>query len=294
LLNDQKYNISKILKLAASFLEKHGVQDPRLDSELLLGKILNLSRVEIYTDFFHPLTPFEIDKYRKFIDARAKGKPVAYILGEKPFRNLNLKVNQDVLIPRPETELVVEKAIGLAGSLGKKLIKLVDLGTGSGAIALSIAQEVPGAFVFALDVSEKAIRVAKGNAEIHGLQDKIEFVCGDLFEGLSDNLKNDIDVIVSNPPYIPSEKISKLQREIRDFEPLLALDGGDDGLDEGRRIVAKSPYFLREGGYLVLEIGEGQAGPITRLLNDSGSFDEIEVSKDYANIERVVVAKKKG
>ncbi len=290
---DKSYNVSDILKLAVSFLEKHNVQNPRLDSELLLGKILNLSRVEIYTDFFRPLVLQEVEDYRKLIVLCAKGKPVAYILGKKPFRHLNLKVNSDVLIPRPETELLVEKTLDVAKKM-KGPLKIMDLCTGSGAIALSVAQEIPDVFVLALDISEKALRVAWENTEIYGLQGKVEFICCDLFEGLDNSFIGDIDVIVSNPPYIPSGEINELQREIRDFEPILALDGGLDGLREYRRIVVESPNYLKKGGYLILEAGAGQADSIMKLLNDSGVFDEIDVSKDYAGIERVVVAKIKG
>lgn len=289
---DKSYNVSDILKLAVSFLEKHNVQNPRLDSELLLGKILNLSRVEIYTDFFRPLVLREIEDYRKLIVLRAKGKPVAYILGEKPFRHLNLKVNSDVLIPRPETELLVEKTLDVAKKM-KGPLKIMDLCTGSGAIALSVAREISDVFVLALDISEKALRVARENAEIYGLQGKVKFICCDLFEGLDDSFIGDIDVIVSNPPYIPSGEINELQKEIRDFEPILALDGGSDGLKEYRRIIAEAPDYLKKGGYLILEVGAGQADFITKLLNDSGVFDEIDVSKDYAGIERVVVARRR-
>jgi len=294
LYKDKSYNVSDILKLAVSFLEKHNVQNPRLDSELLLGKILNLSRVEIYADFFRPLVLQEIEDYRKLIILRAKGKPVAYIVGEKPFRHLNLKVNSDVLIPRPETELVVDKVLEIAKKRKENEVKMVDLGTGSGAIALSVVYEMPDVFMVALDFSEKALNVARENAKLYGLNDKVKFICCDLFKGLDNGLKNKIDVIVSNPPYIPSGKINELQREIRDFEPLSALDGGPDGLKEYRRIIAEAPDYLKEDGYLVLEIGENQADSVERLLNDSGKYDEVDISKDYAGIERVVVARKKG
>jgi len=294
LAKKENYNVSEILKLATSFLEKNGIQNPRLDSELLLGKILNLSRVEIYADFFRPLILREIEDYRKLIILRAKGKPVAYIVGEKPFRHLNLKVNSDVLIPRPETELVVDKVLEIAKKRKENEVKMVDLGTGSGAIALSVVYEMPDVFMVALDFSEKALNVARENAKLYGLNDKVKFICCDLFKGLDNGLKNKIDVIVSNPPYIPSGKINELQREIRDFEPLSALDGGPDGLKEYRRIIAEAPDYLKEDGYLVLEIGENQADSVECLLNDSGKYDEVDISKDYAGIERVVVARKKG
>ncbi len=293
MVKKENYNVSEILKLATSFLEKNGIQNPRLDSELLLGAVLNFSRIEIYTDFFRPLSPREIQAYRELISIRAKGKPVAYILEKKPFRHLVLKVNQDVLIPRPETELVVDKVLEVAKKRKETEIKMVDLGTGSGAIALSIAYEMPDAFVFALDISDKALRVAQENAEFYSLQDRVKFIRCDFLDGLDDCFMNEIDVIVSNPPYIPSKEIDKLQKEIRDFEPLLALDGGPDGLREYRRIIAESPSYLKEGGYLILEIGGDQADSVERLLNDSGKYDEVDVSKDYAGIERVVVARRR-
>ncbi|MDO8886088.1 peptide chain release factor N(5)-glutamine methyltransferase [Candidatus Oleimmundimicrobium sp.] len=293
MVKKENYNVSEILKLATSFLKKNGIQNPRLDSELLLGAVLNISRVEIYTDFFRPLSPQEIQTYRELISIRAKGKPVAYILEKKPFRHLVLKVNQDVLIPRPETELVVDKVLEIAKKRKESEFKMVDLGTGSGAIALSIVYEMSNVFMFALDFSEKALNVARENAKLYGLNDKVKFICCDLFKDLDNGLKNKIDVIVSNPPYIPSGKINELQREIRDFEPLLALDGGPDGLKEYRRIIAEAPDYLKEDGYLILEIGENQADSVECLLNDSGKYDEVDISKDYAGIERIVAARRR-
>ncbi|MEW6189258.1 MAG: peptide chain release factor N(5)-glutamine methyltransferase [Actinomycetota bacterium] len=280
------------LKLVASRLKKHGVEGARLEAELLLQHILNLSRADLYLYSDRFLTTWEKAFLREAIQHRIQGMPIQYIIGWQAFRHLNLRVRPGVFIPRPETELLVEQVIDVAKSMVKPLT-IVDVGTGSGAIALTIAHEVPQARVHALDISERALKLAEENARLHNLEDKIIFVRSELFENLDPNLLEEVDIIVSNPPYIREKEIEKLPKEIRDFEPRPALSGGIDGLKIHKRIIADSPRYLREGGFLALEVGFDQAQKVSEILHGSGNFEDIRVLRDYSGMDRVVSAVKR-
>ena len=276
-----------LLKKTSGFFAGKGLESPRLQAELLLAAVLGCGRLELYMQFDKILTPAEIDAYRESVRRRALREPLQHIVGSAAFRGLEMQVNDQVLIPRPETEGVVEVVLQRLGARADA--RVLDLGCGSGAIALAVAQEREGARVTAVDVSESALEVARANAEANGLAERIEWQCGDLFGALEDAAT--YDLIVSNPPYIPSGDIAALEPEVRDFEPRQALDGGADGLDFYRRIAAEAPAFLEAGGDLVLEIGAGQHEAVAALFDGAG-WAAPEVQADLAGIMRVVAVRR--
>lgn len=285
--------IKETLVWAAEYLHSHNIPDPRLEAEYILAYVLNCKRLDLYLNFDKPLHRGELEAFRDLARRRVRREPSQYIIGEQEFRSLTLKVTQDVLIPRPETELIVEEAIKTLTRSPIERPVIIDLCTGGGCIAISAVKEFPGCRVYALDLSENALEVARENAGRYGLADKITFLKGDLFEPVKDlGLEGKVSMILSNPPYIPDGELDKLQPEIRYYEPIVALDGGEDGLDFYRRIIAESPLYLHGGGYVILEIGYGQAKGISCLLNDSGFYKDIEIKKDLAGIERVIKARR--
>ncbi len=279
--------ISSLLAKSTGYLKEKGSTSPRLDAELLLAEVLGGSRVDLYVNFGQPLSKGEIDRYRELIRRRAGGEPVAYILGRAYFHNLTLKVDRNVLVPRPETEHVVESALKyLMEREWQRPPRMLDAGTGSGAIAISVAAGFPDAEVVASDASGGAIRLAEDNALTAGMGERICFVRSDLFEGLDPT--DTFDLIVSNPPYISDEEWPGLPRDVRDFEPREALYGGPDGLDFYRRLAVEAPQYLRPRGCLIMEIGYRQAAAVTGLLGDTGLFEVVQVEKDYSGHDRVV------
>jgi release factor glutamine methyltransferase len=257
------------------------------EAELLFSEVLGCSRTDLC---LHRQQALEKEQ-ALFISAafkrRIKGEPLAYILGKVEFMGLEFKVTPDVFIPRPETEILVEKIIELAAGcrLQAAGIHILEIGTGSGCIAVSLAKSLPGSRVTATDISEKALEVARDNAYRHKLD--IEFIRGDLCAQAGTQ-----DMIISNPPYIATGDIAALQPEIQ-YEPRLALDGGKDGLDFYRRLSQKAPQHLKRGGLFIMEIGFGQCAEIKKILHDSVKWDVIEVINDYNNIKRVIIAKRK-
>ena len=257
------------------------------ETELLFTKVLNCSRNSLY---LHNGAALDREK-QLFISSvlkrRIKGEPIQYILGESEFMGLPFKVTRDVLIPRPETEILIETVLKYGPQ------KILELGTGTGCIAVSLAKFIPSVRIVALDISKGALIVAVENAERNGVLDKIEFK---LFDLLADNREfhkvqiGNFDLIVSNPPYIRSSQIHGLAPEIQ-FEPRVALDGGEDGLDFYRKIIKNASSYLNKNGYLILEMGFGQCAKIRKILQNSLNFEIIEVVKDYSNIDRVIVSK---
>jgi len=260
--------------------------------ELLFTDILNCDRLSL-----HQNKNLFLDKEKSaFISAalkrRIKGEPIQYILGKAEFMGLEFKVTPDVLIPRQETELLVEKVIDIVrGPQCPAVHSILDIGTGSGCIAVSLARLLPDAAITAIDISPIALAVARQNALLNSVSDRINFIQSDLFSGIG-HRPSAIGLIISNPPYIPSDEINKLQPEIQ-YEPVMALDGGEDGLDFYRRIIRESPDCLLKGGFLVMEIGFNQRLPVENIFKKSGKFEIIEVVKDYNNIDRIIIAEKK-
>lgn len=256
------------------------------ETELVFTRALNCDRVSLHLDKARRLTPGESGSVASCLKRRIAGEPLAYILGSCEFMGLEFKTDPRALIPRPETELLVEAAIRYAGGFAAPVI--ADIGTGSGAIAVSLAKFLPSAKIIAGDISEAALRLAEENASRNGVRGRVVFVRSDLFSGMRADA---CDMIVANPPYIVSSEIDGLSPEVRS-EPRLALDGGPDGLHFYRRICAEASRYLRPGGYLLMEIGAGQRRPVEAIIGDSG-LRFVEVKEDYSAIERVIVAAKK-
>ncbi len=273
--------IMEYIQVAAGYLRKQGCDTARLDAELLLGHVLQLERMQLYVQFDKPLTIPEVDAYRAVIGQRARRIPVAQIVGEREFLSRPFKVSSAVLTPRPETELLVEAVV--ERFVDHERPTILDIGTGSGAIAVSLACQLPQAAVTAVDVSPEALAVARSNAESCSVD--VEFLESDVYEALSGRR---FQCIVSNPPYIPSSEMANLQPEVQ-HEPSLALDGGPDGLAVYRRIAAQAAAHLEPGGSLLLEIGWDQGTSVPQLLRAAG-LTVLETRTDYAGLDRVVIS----
>ncbi|MCK8828033.1 peptide chain release factor N(5)-glutamine methyltransferase [Natroniella acetigena] len=281
----EQLTVKDVLDKTTDFFKEHGIDTPRLDAEILLAEVLELERIKLYVNFDQPLENSEVDQYRELIVSRSKGIPVAYLVQKQEFMSLEFKVTPDVLIPRPETEHLVETTLELIAELDRTELKIVDVGTGSGAIIISLvklaSKELTGV---GIDISEQALKVAQKNAIKQQVKGKIEFKVGDLLEPLNDS----VDLIVSNPPYIPTGQLASLQQEVK-AEPMLALDGGAEGLDYYYQIIKQATAKLRAGGLILLEVGINQARKIADVLAEF-NFKEIEIIEDYSGIERVVKA----
>ena len=280
-----KKSVAEVLRAATAQLKEGGVDSPRLDAEILLAHVLGWRRLSLYVDAEKILPLESILKFNELITRRLEKIPTAYLTGAKEFMGLSFAVNENVLIPRPETELLTEGVGEFLRGLGNE-VSFADLGTGSGAIAISILKFVKTARACAVDVSTEALKVAKFNAEKFHVEDRIEFFCGDLFAPLKGKIFN---AVVSNPPYIPSGELESLQEEVKS-EPSLALDGGEDGLEFYRRIISDAPRFLTAGGLLAVEIGINQASEIRKLFEQE-NFVEVTILKDLAGIERIVAGR---
>ncbi len=282
--------IAEILSKTADYLKKKNLDNPRLNAEVMLGHVLDLRRIDLYLNYDRPLKDREVSAFRALVKDRLAGCPLQYLMGETEFFSLNFLVGPAALIPRPETEILVEAVLERLRSLGSSL-KIADLGTGSGVIAVSLAVHLPGVRLWATDRSAEALGLARRNAQIHGVVERISFAQGDLFDPLKGK-KGAFAAVVCNPPYISSDQLENLPPEIRNYEPLLALDGGSDGLEVIRRVVAEAPEFLTGGGLLVLEVGAGQAQVVGELIVKTGAFGEPRVIKDYAGVQRVVMVER--
>lgn len=288
------WRVMELINWTADYFKKNGIESARLDAELLLGYILNKSRLQLYLDFEQIVATEYLAQYRELIKKRVERVPVAYLTNHKEFMSLSFYVDESVLIPRPETEVLVETVLKLQSDG----CKVLDLGTGSGAIAIALAtQRAEWKFV-ATDISTEALVVAKKNAQRHEVAERITFLQGDLFEPLQVEHPDEdgdefmkFDCIVSNPPYISSSEIPALMPEVRDYEPRIAIDGGSTGLDFIDRLVAESPKFLTENGRLVFEFGYQQGDAVRNLIQSNPQYTDCNIIKDYAGIERVVIAR---
>lgn len=291
---EKKLTVRNALSWGGRELLKSGVPDPRVEAEYLLSFVLKAKRHELFTGSERVMTEKEIDEYEGFIKRKTLREPSQYITGETEFRGLSFKVTPQVLIPRPETELLVEEAVNILKGLKSKGI-VIDLCTGSGCIATSIAKELDNVLVYAVDISKEALKVAGINAARHNVGSRVKFMEGDLFTPLAGlGLKGKADIIVSNPPYISKDEIEKLPPEIKDFEPVQALQGGADGLEFIRRIIIGSPEYLTPGGYLIMEIGWNESPAVKEIILKSWAYGDIEIKKDLSGIERVVKAGYRG
>lgn len=285
---DPPWTILSILKWTTSYFTSHDIESPRASAEILLAHVLGLKRIDLYIRYDQPLIRDELDRFKAAIRRRVRREPVAYIVGEKEFWSLPLAVTPDVLIPRPETECLVEAALAVLppGADAGHGLRILELGTGSGAVALALAAERRTAFIAASDRSERALGVARANAGRLGMEERIHFFRGDWFSCLRPG-RTCFDLILSNPPYIPSAEIDRLQPEVARYEPRGALDGGVDGLSAIRAIIGQAPGYLRPGGHLLLEIGHDQSAAVGSIAGASGEYAEWTFLRDYSGHLRV-------
>lgn len=290
-MNDKIWTIGRILKWTEQYFKDKGIESPRLDAEVLLAHVLEKQRIYLYVHFDEPLQPGELAAYREMIKKRVMRVPVAQILGEKEFMGLTFKVTADTLVPRPDTEILVQAAVDrLRAMAGEEPLRFADIGTGSGAICLSVLHYLAGTVADTVDISPAARAVAEENAASLGLADRVTFHTGDLLQPLSGI---SFVAILSNPPYIPEADIAKLAPEVRLKEPHTALSGGQDGLDFYRRLAEEAPAMLVPGGFTAFEVGIHQAGVVADLLKANPLIDRTEILPDYAGIDRVVVGWRK-
>lgn len=286
-MNDKIWTIGRILKWTEQYFKDKGIESPRLDAEVLLAHVLEKQRIYLYVHFDEPLQPGELAAYREMIKKRVLRVPVAQILGEKEFMGLTFKVTADTLVPRPDTEILVQAAVDrLRAMAGEEPLRFADIGTGSGAICLSVLHYLEGTVADTVDISPAARAVAEENAASLGLADRVTFHTGDLLQPLSGI---SFAAILSNPPYIPEADIATLAPEVRLKEPHTALSGGQDGLDFYRRLANEAPAMLVPGGFTAFEVGIHQAGDVADLLKANPLIDRTEILPDYAGIDRVVV-----
>ncbi|HID95166.1 MAG TPA: peptide chain release factor N(5)-glutamine methyltransferase [Candidatus Latescibacteria bacterium] len=287
---DKNWKLLEILNRTADYLKSKAFENPRLDAELLLCHTLGLRRLDLYLEYDRPISREELDRFRTVLQKRLKHTPIQYITQKAEFMSLPFVVNPSVAIPRPETEVLVETVIARLGrQKGPSVV--ADIGTGCGAIAIALAKQMDDVSVYATDISGEAIEVARRNAHINGVSDRITFLQGDLLTPLASAPKG-LDAIVSNPPYIKHADINILPAEIKDYEPPSAFDGGPDGLFYHRGLIERSPEFLKAGGILALEVGDGQAGEVSKLMECGLVFKRIEKVKDLNGVERVVLGEK--
>jgi release factor glutamine methyltransferase len=282
------WTLGALLDWTAKHLAQHGAEFPRLDAEVLLAHAVACKRIDLYgLRFAEVATPEVRQQYRDLIRKRIEGCPVAYLVGKKEFFGLEFQVSSAVLIPRPDSELVVTECLTLAKGMAKP--RIVDIGTGSGNLAVALAKHLPQADVSAVDRSADALAIARANAAKHGVADRIRFIQGDLFAPLADE---QFDFVVSNPPYVAHEDLDKLPRGVKDFEPILALDGGAGGFEVFQRLIDQAATHVPQGGWLIVEIGAPQAAQARQRIENAGTWDLQPTVHDCSGHPRVLKARR--
>lgn len=277
------------IQKSAEFLAKRGVESPRLQAELLLAHVLKLPRMKLYLNFERALTEPEMDAFRELVKRRSQREPLQHIVGSTSFCGLEIAVNRSVLVPRPETEILAEAGWIFLSTLNPQPSTSMDFGTGSGCIAIALAVKCSIAKIIALDISAEALEIAKQNAARNGVAGRTEFVQGYGFDNLPPGIQ--FDLIISNPPYIPSAEIETLEPEVRDYDPRAALDGGADGLDFYRMFAAEAQACLRPDGRIMLEFGDGQADAIRQIFERQNWIVE-GIREDYTQRQRILIARR--
>jgi len=289
----QNWTIQKLLNWVTEYLTGKGIESPRLSAELLLSHTVGLKRIELYTQFDKPVPPEQLEQLRDLVKRAGQNEPIAYLVGRTEFYSLQINVTPDCMVPRPETELLVERAIEFLRTRRTGTQYVCDLCTGSGCIAVAIAENFSDARIIATDICDAALAVAAGNVKKHQLSDRINLLCGDLFDPVISGLDvNEFDLIVSNPPYVSTAEYEKLDKNVKDYEPKKALFAGVNGLDIYYRVIEKAGQFLKPDGLLMLEIGYAQGRAVKELLEQTGEFSEIKIEKDFHNNDRIVTAAK--
>jgi release factor glutamine methyltransferase len=276
--------ILEAINLSSQYLEQKGIESPRMNAELLLAHIIQCKRLDLYLSYDKPLSDEEVDKYREFIRRRGIFEPLQYITGEVEFFGMEFKVTPEVLIPRPETEILVETVLNNYSK--EKELSILDIGCGSGIIGISLAKNLPSALVICTDISEPALKFTKENAIKHCVTNKVKIINHNI---LNETLYNfpEIDIIVSNPPYVSKTDYTTLQKEIKDYEPRIAVTDEGDGYTFFKAITLKSSDKLKSGGNLFFEIAQGQSNRVKNILEEN-KFSNIKTIKDYQNIDRVI------
>ncbi len=277
--------VLQAINLSEEYLKKKGVESARINAELLLADLLKCKRLDLYLSFDRPLSEKEKSQYRSFLSRRGEKEPLQYILGHSEFFRLDFKVNPSVLIPRPETEILVETIIKNHNP-GDSL-KILDIGTGSGNIAISLSKNLPKSKVIAIDISENAIKLAKENAKLNEVENRTEFINFNIETDNLNVLNVDFDIVVSNPPYVALDEFENLQQEIKHFEPKTAVTDFKEGFKFYKIISKLAPDILKNGGSLYFEVAEGQSPEVEKILAQN-KFINIGTVKDYSNINRVV------
>ena len=289
-----EWTIQKLLSWTAKYFTDKGLDSPRFSAELLISHVLGMKRIELYTQFDKPIAKQQLDVLHNLVKRVGQNEPIGYLIGKTEFYSLELNISPDCLIPRPETELLVERAIEfLRRRAGRQLV--CDLCTGSSCVAIAIAKNFPDADITATDISDAALKIAAKNVEKHQLSTRIKLLCGDLFDPIILQLNTGkFDLIVCNPPYVSKAEFEKLDKNVKDYEPKAALFAGENGLDVHRKITESVDQFLKPDGALMLEIGYAQGQAIRELLEQAGYFAEITIEKDFHNNDRIAIAKAKG
>jgi len=287
---EESWTILKLLHWTTDYFKRNKVSEPRPSAEVLLAHLLSKDRLFLYLNYDRPMTVEELAAFRTLVKRRLAGEPNQYITGMQEFWSLPFRVNPDVLIPRPETEVLLETVLEFLGSPDPE-VRVLDLGTGSGAIAVALARELGAVSIVATDSSLAALRLAQENARLNQIDSKIHFVCADMFSAFS-TVSPKFSVVATNPPYVSHAEFSNLSPEIREFEPRYALDGGPDGLAAIRHIIKEAPTVLSQAGALIIEIGAKQAESVSALVEDSQHYQSYRIIKDYSGLDRVLLAVK--
>lgn len=281
--------VHDILNESAKALEEADIPSARLDAEVLLSFCLKCDRLEFYKNPDMKISETQLCVFKNLISRRLHWEPVAYLTGHKEFWSLGLEVNKSVLIPRPDTEIIVEETLSICRQMDSSVINILDMGTGSGAIALAIASEINNAKIMATDISPAALKQAQKNAVALGLQTKIDFRQGDLFEPV----EGAFDIIVSNPPYISRGEYETLSAGVKDYEPQTALLAGETGLEFYEKLISQAPDFIQKNGWLLLEIGAKQEPGVRAMMETTDQYENIVMRTDYAGLPRVIKARRK-
>ena len=284
--------VLEVIQRSTEFLARKGVDSPRLQTELLLAHLLRLPRMQLYLNFERILSPTELDTCRELVKRRSQREPLQHIVGSTSFCGFEIAVDRHVLVPRPETELLAERGwifLNQRAAAGGQAVTALDFGTGSGCLAIALALKCALAQVYAEDISPEALAQARQNAAHHGVAKRIQFLEGDGFGAIPPGTR--FDLIISNPPYIPTAEIDKLEPEVRDFDPRQALDGGPDGLDFYRRIAGEAARFLKPTGRIMLEFGDAQGQPIRDLFDQQKWIVEA-MEEDYTHRARILIARR--
>ena len=291
--------VLEVIQKSTEFLAKKGVESPRLQTELLLAHTLKLPRMQLYLNFERTLAATELDACRELVKRRSQREPLQHIIGSTSFCGFEIAVNRHVLVPRPETELLAERGWNFLNQLVAALpeqgenkepsVSAMDFGTGSGCLAIALAIKCPSVQVYAIDMCPKALSLARQTAGLHQVADRIQFLEGDGFAAIAPGTR--FDLIIGNPPYIPSEEISELEPEVRDFDPRPALDGGPDGLDFYRRLAAEGASFLKSAGRIMLEFGDAQDQRVRAIFEQQKWIVEA-IEEDYTRRPRILIARR--